>query len=313
MYCENCGAKLENNAKFCQNCGEIVSLKDKKANGSLKIPVVFLGIFGGIVIMAGTIFFLMNDMDTKTVDSEINSPFSESKHVQETYNTLSESNYTNQDTKQEENDDIEIASDNVLQEDEDTVSASSEIVEDGITICYQSTEEYPSEVDMNDTIMKIEQRLSYYFSEFGVYQEGKNRICITVPRLSDSIGVLEKVGRVGSFAIQTEDNEILLTDEDARDAQAEIRRDEFGNEEIGVKVILTEDGAEKISDYTSNHMMERLYILWNGYVTASPTIESHITNGEINIPGMGSYEEAQELAEFLNIGSLKLQLNEVAN
>ena len=51
----------------------------------------------------------------------------------------------------------------------------------------------------------------------------------------------------------------------------------------------------------------------NGYVTASPTIESHITNGEINIPGMGSYEEAQELAEFLKIGPLKLQLNEIAN
>lgn len=299
MYCEKCGAKLEDNAKFCQDCGEIVSLNDKKANGSFRMLVV-VGIFGGIVIVVGTIFFLMNDMDTKTVDSEINSTFSESKHVY-------------QEVEQENNiDDIEVSTDNIYDE-EDTASASSGIVEDGITICYQSTEEYPSEEDMNDTIMKIEQRLSYYLSEFRVHQEGKNCICITVPRLSDSIGILGKVGKVGSFAIQTEDNEILLTDQDVRDAQAEIRRDEFGNEEIGVKIILTEDGAEKISDYTLNHTMERLYILLNGYVTASPTIQSHITNGEINLTGMDSYEEAQELAEYLKIGALKLQLEEKSN
>lgn len=118
MYCENCGAKLEDNAKFCQNCGEIVSSNYEETNGALKIPAGVFGIFGGLAILLGIIFGLMNYTDTKTQDAE-------------TYSTLPESNYAHQDAGQENNiDDIEIAPDNVFYEDEFTASASSEIVED---------------------------------------------------------------------------------------------------------------------------------------------------------------------------------------
>lgn len=55
MYCENCGAKIPKNAKFCKKCGtavdaENVNVKKKKPSLGVRIAIVFLTIVIGVCI-----------------------------------------------------------------------------------------------------------------------------------------------------------------------------------------------------------------------------------------------------------------------
>ena len=69
----------------------------------------------------------------------------------------------------------------------------------GVSITYQTTEENPSQQDMDDTIYKLQKRAEGYSSEAEVYQEGSNRINIDIPGVSDANEILEELGKPGSL------------------------------------------------------------------------------------------------------------------
>ena len=76
----------------------------------------------------------------------------------------------------------------------------------GVSITYQVVgDEEPSSEDMGDTIYKLQQRVDGYSTEAQVYQEGKDRINIEIPGVSDANAILEELGKPGSlyFIAQT--------------------------------------------------------------------------------------------------------------
>ena len=66
----------------------------------------------------------------------------------------------------------------------------------------------------------------------------------------------------------------------------------------------TDDGAREFARITGNNIGRRMAIILDGRVFSAPTIQSRIPNGSGVITGIGSLEEAKDLAIVLRAGAL---------
>lgn len=181
----------------------------------------------------------------------------------------------------------------------------------GVSITYQTVEDNPTEEQMNDTIYKLQKRVEAYSTEAMVYQEGNNRINIEIPGAKDANAILEELGKPGSLEFQLSDGTTVLSGTDIADAQAATSTDNMGNRQYVVSLTMTEEGAKIFADVTSENLGSAIPIVYDGEVISNPTVESAITDGNAQITGMASFEEAESLASQIRIGSLSLELEEL--
>lgn len=221
-------------------------------------------------------------------------------------------------------------------------------LEGGVSITYQVVgDEKPDKNDMADTIYKLQQRVENYSTEAVVYQEGEDRINIEIPGVSDANTILEDLGKPGALyfisqydsegnlnyqAVGTDENgklvyamyntiealqangSVKLVGTDVKDAQAASGTDSMmNNSQYVVSLTMTEEGTTKFADATAkayaNH--ETLAIYYDGEIISAPNVNASITNGQAQIEGSFTYEEAQQLASTIRIGGLKLELEEL--
>lgn len=216
----------------------------------------------------------------------------------------------------------------------------------GVSITYQVVgEETPSEEDMRDTIYKLQQRVENYSTEAQVYQEGNDRINIEIPGVSDANTILTELGRPGSlyFIAQTDsqgnqnyafgmdaegnvgyvltksieelqaDGSIVLNGNQVDTADAGQQKDEMGNSEYVVSLLLTEEGKQAFAEATTKAHAngESIAIYYDGSLISVPQVNSAITGGQAYITGQSTFEEAEQLASTIRIGGLKLELEEL--
>lgn len=184
----------------------------------------------------------------------------------------------------------------------------------GVSITYQVVgDEEPSDEDMADTIYKLQQRVSGYSTESQVYQEGSNRINIEIPGVSDANAILEELGKPGSLQFVDVDGNVVLDGTDVADAQAKTIQDSMGNNQAVVALSMTKEGTEKFAEATQAAVVNNdvIMIVYDDVVISAPSVQAAITDGNAIIEGMGSYEEAQQLASTIRIGGLKLELEEL--
>lgn len=220
-------------------------------------------------------------------------------------------------------------------------------LEGGVSITYQVVgDEEPDSEDMADTIYKLQKRVEGYSTEAVVYQEGSNRINIEIPGVSDANAILEELGKPGSLyfisqtgsdgslnyqAVGTDeagsivwmlsksieeleaDGSIVLVGTDVKDAQAVTLTDNMQNSQFGVSLSMTSEGTTKFADATTKAYQngESIAIYYDGKIISAPNVQSAITDGQAQITGNFSYEEAQQLASTIRIGGLKLELEEL--
>lgn len=182
----------------------------------------------------------------------------------------------------------------------------------GVSITYQTVDENPSAEAMSDTIYKLQQRVQTYSTEAEVYKEGNNRINIDIPGVSDANTILESLGKPGSLYFQDMSGNQLLTGDQVQSAKAGIIQGEnnVGNSYI-VELSFTEEGAKTFAEITAANVGQQIAIVYDGKVISAPVVKQAITGGQASIDGMASYEEAQNLASFIRIGSLSLELQEL--
>ena len=182
----------------------------------------------------------------------------------------------------------------------------------GVSVTYQTVgDEEPSAEDMADTIYKLQQRVQNYSTEASVYKEGNNRINIEIPGVTDAGRVLEELGKPGSLEFQLSDGTKVLDGSEVASAQAGSRKDSYGNSEFVVSLSFTESGKEKFAEATSAHVGDQIYIVYDGSVISAPVVRQAITDGNCEISGSFTMETASELASFIRIGSLSLELEEL--
>lgn len=217
----------------------------------------------------------------------------------------------------------------------------------GVSITYQVKDKNPTDEEMRDTIYKLQKRVEQYSTESSVYQEGDDRINIEIPGVSDANEILEELGQPGSlyFIAQKgsdgsanysqinstgdaaqdykldktieelkEDNSIVLSGDDVAAAQAGTREDkQTGMRENVVSLTFTDKGTEKFAEATRKAVEagESIGIYYDGSFASVPMVRSAIENGEAEITGSKSFEEAETLASTIRIGGLKLELTEL--
>lgn len=180
----------------------------------------------------------------------------------------------------------------------------------GVSITYQAKEENPSAEDMSDTIYKLQQRVESYSTEAEVYQEGNNRINIDIPGESDANEILTELGKPGSLAFMDSQGNTILTGDQVASAQGGMVDGNTGKEYV-VSLTFTEEGTKAFADATTNNVGKPIYIVYDNEVVSAPVVREAITGGQCTIDGMSDFEEAENLAATIRIGSLSLELEEL--
>ncbi len=182
----------------------------------------------------------------------------------------------------------------------------------GVSITYRAVEENPSAEDMSDTRYKLQQRVQNYSTEAEVYQEGNNRINIDIPGVSDANKVLEELGKPGSLLFMDESFQTVLEGTDVASARAMSYKDQqTGAVSYEVALTFTDEGAKKFADVTAANVGKRIAIVYDNMLYSNPVVQQAITGGQASITGLDSFEEADQLAATIRIGSLSLELEEL--
>ena len=211
----------------------------------------------------------------------------------------------------------------------------------GVSITYQAKDSNPSKEDMSDTVYKMQQRVSQYSTEAQAYQEGSNRITIEIPGVSDANAILEELGKPGSlyFIDQTDADgnqnfttgnsesgyvlarsiediqkagSVVLEGTDVADAEGGAYQDSStSSQKYAVSLTLTKNGKTKFAEATKANVGKQIAIVYDNQVLSAPNVNEEISGGKAQITGMASTEEAQNLASYIRIGSLSLELTEL--
>lgn len=185
----------------------------------------------------------------------------------------------------------------------------------GVSITYEAVNDDVSDEDMNDTVSKLQKRAETYSSEAEVYREGGNRINIEIPGVTDANAILEEMGTPGSlYFLRSVDgeSEVVMQGSDVVSAEAVIQQSQTtGAKEYAVALTLSDEATVKFGEVTAECIGESIAIVYDDELLSSPTVQSAITDGQPYITGMASFEEAEELASFIRIGGLSVELDEI--
>ena len=209
----------------------------------------------------------------------------------------------------------------------------------GVSITYQAKDSNPSAEDMSDTVYKLQKRVEQYSTEAQVYKEGSDRIAVEIPGVTDADAILNDLGKPGSlcFITMTDDDgnanfsstgsgyvlarsldeiresgSVVLEGTDVKDAQGgAFQSDKNSSREYAVSLTLTDEGKTKFADATEANVGKQIAIVYDDQILSAPKVNEAITGGQAQITGMSSVEEAQNLASYIRIGSLSIELEEL--
>lgn len=215
----------------------------------------------------------------------------------------------------------------------------------GVSITYQIVTEDYSQTDVEDTKAKLEERASSYTTEYSVYQSGEGRITVEIPGADDPYEVLEELGKPGSlyFISQTdsegntnftrnaqgqtvlsdgvtidkltENGSVVLDGKAVVDAKAGYDSGDSGKAKAIVQLTLTDEAADTWYEVTKEayEKNEAIGIYYDDHFISAPTVSQKggISGGTCQITGMESYEAAENLATFIRVGAITLELEEL--
>ena len=171
-----------------------------------------------------------------------------------------------------------------------------------------------------------------------------NRISIEIPGVEDANAILEELGQPGSlYFIKHKDadgNEnytlgaegyvlnktidelkangsIVLTGSEVKSATAGAWDDQkTGKKMYGVDLTLNAEGTDAFAAATTeayNNGNDTIAIYYDGELISVPSVNAIIENGQAQITGSASYEEADNIASTIRIGGLNLELEEISS
>lgn len=179
----------------------------------------------------------------------------------------------------------------------------------GVSITYEAVGENPTEENMKDTIYKLQKRVEDRSTEAAVYQEGENRINVDIPGEDDADEVLKALGKAGSIEFVDPDGEVVVDGSDIETASAETRTD--GATSYVVSLKLNANGTQKFAEATARLVGQPISIVYDGQEIQAPTVNEPINNGQAEISGQKTFQDAEELASVIRIGALPLELKEI--
>ncbi len=171
-----------------------------------------------------------------------------------------------------------------------------------------------TENDMASAKTIIETRLvNNNITDYEVYTDSKNKqIIVRFPWSAEEtdFNPASAVAELGETALltfcegTTQDNVILKGAQDIEEAYAGVN--ETGQYVVNLK--FTQSGTAKFAAATQKLLNQTISIWMDDTMISSPTVNTVITGGQAYIDGMASIEEASDLANKINAGSLPFAL-----
>ena len=189
--------------------------------------------------------------------------------------------------------------------------------------------------DLEDTRLKLENRVHTFSSEATAYKEGDDRITVDIPGEYDADAVVEELGKPGAlyFCTATTDKptdeqidnheyvkvgdnyyKVWLSGNEVADAKGVASKNkDTGKTEYVVNLEFNSKGTTAFGEMTTQYVGQASYIIYNDEILSAPKIQSAITGGQAEINGQKSLKEAEELASNIRIGALKVELKEISH
>ena len=209
----------------------------------------------------------------------------------------------------------------------------------GVSITYQTKDKNPSTEDMSDTVYKMQKRVEQYSTEAQAYKEGNDRITVEIPGVTDADAILNDLGKPGSLCFITQEDSdgnenftygtngyelsrsldeireagcVVLEGTDVANAEGgAYQSSQNSSRQYAVSLTLTDEGKTKFADATAANVGKQIAIVYDNQILSAPNVDEAITGGQAQITGMSGVEEAQNLASYIRIGSLSLELEEL--
>lgn len=172
-----------------------------------------------------------------------------------------------------------------------------------------------TEDDMQAAKTIIETRLvNNSITDYEVYADNHNhQIIVRFPWKADESefdaqAAIQELGETAMLTFcgnQDNTNIILKGSEDIKRAQAGL--DENNNYIVALE--LTDVGTSKFAAATQNYLNQTISIWMDDDMISAPTVNSVINNGMATITGLADAEEATDLANKINAGSLPFALS----
>ena len=233
-----------------------------------------------------------------------------------------------------------------IKENEDSLKLGLDL-DGGVSITYEAVGDKPTDEQMADTILKLQQRIENDLgeesstTEANVYRVGDKRITVEIPGVSDANALLEELGTPGTlYFIAQKDNDgnenysygatgyelnydiqtlidngsVIATGTNVKSSQAGSQTNKTTNAtEYVVQLTFDDEGTTAFAAATQAAVLtgETIGIYYDGQFVSVPRVNSAITNGNCVIEGMENFEAAEKLASYIRIGGLDIELQEL--
>ena len=184
----------------------------------------------------------------------------------------------------------------------------------GVFMLYEAdTDITGKELDdlMEQTIAVFRKRIDGMgLTEPVIVREGEKRIRIELPGVKDAQQAIDTIGKTAQLQFATKEGKVLVTGADVKDAKVAINQQD--NQPV-VSLQFTPEGADKFAEATAmlSVNQEPLFIVLDGEVISSPTVNTTITGGSAQITGNFTVESASDLANLIRGGALPVNFTEV--
>lgn len=178
----------------------------------------------------------------------------------------------------------------------------------GVSVVEQIQSKNVSNDTMNRTVQLLSLRVNKMgVSETNVVRDGKDKIRVEVPGKFSEQQVLDTIGKTGKLVFTGPDKKVILTGDDVKSASPGFDQ---SNQPI-INLTLTDAGTKKFSQATQKFLGQTIAISMDGEQLTAPRVDSVISNGQAQISGEKSIDEAKQQADIINAGSLPVTLKPV--
>ncbi|MEA1960067.1 MAG: protein translocase subunit SecD [Bacillota bacterium] len=180
----------------------------------------------------------------------------------------------------------------------------------GLHVVLQAQEMEGDEALTDDTLQKAVGILRERIDSLGVtepilYRQGDDRIVIELAGVEDPEEAVNIIKNTAQLEFWDETGKVLVTGKNLTDASAQ----SVGNGTFSVGLEFDKEGAKLFGDATAANVHKPLGIVIDGEIISAPTVSQAITDGQAEITGNFTAEEAQNLAVLLRSGALPVSFD----
>ena len=177
----------------------------------------------------------------------------------------------------------------------------------GVYIVLQADDSAGSITDdtLDKAIATIRTRIdSLGVKEPTITKQDNDKIRISLPDVDNQQEAIDIVGKTAKLEFLGPNGELILTGAEISDASYSLYYDSTGISSPAVKLEFNDQGKDLFATATALYLNQEISITLDGETINTATVNTAITDGVAYITGVGSKEEAVNLATLIRAGAL---------